>query len=273
MIKCGNWPVGVCSWSLQRDVPGVAEAMKELSITHVHLDVGPACEGNPDAYLGVIRREGWTISSTMIGFPQEDYTTLETIKKTGGIVPDGCWEDNKARFIKAIRATAALKVRYLSSHFGFLDTSRPEYARTLHDRVRLLADAAAEHQVVILMETGQEKAEELREFLEAIDHPALGVNFDPANMILYNMGNPLEGVKILRPWVKHIHIKDAIRTQQPGTWGQEVVWGTGQVDADAFLKTLKELDYQGVLSIEREAGEDRLGDIQKAVQKLATFSA
>jgi sugar phosphate isomerase/epimerase len=273
MKTSGTWPIGVCSWSLQQDIAGVAEAMKTLGLNHVHLDISPACRDDPDACLEQVRRQGWTISSTMIGFPQEDYSTLETIKKTGGIVPNECWEANRQRFLKAIKATAALKVPYLSSHFGFLDTTSPTYARTFYDRIRLLADAAAEHAVVLLMETGQEQAEELGDFLEMMGHPALGVNFDPANMILYNMGDPAEGVRMLAPWVRHIHIKDAVRTATAGTWGQEVVWGTGQVNARNFLNTLHEIGYNGVLSIEREAGDDRLGDIQKAVTQLTAFSA
>jgi sugar phosphate isomerase/epimerase len=272
MLTCGNWPIGVCSWSLQQDLPGTAEAMKKLDINHIHLDIGPACGPHFAAYLEKVRRQNWIISSTMIGFAQEDYSTLETIKTTGGIVPDDVWKINSERFLTAIGATAALGVRYLSSHFGFLDMSRPEYARTFHDRVRRLADAAAEQNVVLLMETGQERAEELRDFLTELNHPSLGVNFDPANMILYNMDNPLEGVRLLRPWIKHVHIKDALRTARPGTWGSEVVWGTGQVNAPAFLKTLQDINYQGVLSIEREAGQDRFGDIQKAAAQLRMFS-
>ena len=82
MIKCGSWPVGVCSWSLQTDVAGVAAAMAELGLNRVHLDVGPACGDNPDDYIRLVKQQDWTISSTMIGFEQEDYSTLETIKAT-----------------------------------------------------------------------------------------------------------------------------------------------------------------------------------------------
>ena len=63
----------------------------------------------------------------------------------------------------------------------------------------MLADKAGEYNVTLLMETGQESAEELRDFLEKLNHPALGVNFDPANMILYGKGNPVEAVGILGP--------------------------------------------------------------------------
>ncbi len=273
MAQCGPWPIGVCSWSLQRNIPGVVEAMHKLDIDHVHLDVGPACEDDSDSYIDLVQQGNWTISSTMIGFAQEDYSTLEAIKQTGGIVPDDCWDVNRQRFLKAIEVTAALGVNYLSSHFGFLDMSDPAYADKLIQRVGLLADAAAAHNVVLLMETGQECADELKAFLEKLNHSALGVNFDPANMILYNMGDPLDGVRTLAPWVKHVHIKDAVRADQPGTWGQEVVWADGQVGAEHFLKTLREINYTGVLAIEREGGQDRFGDIKTAVGRLKSFAA
>jgi L-ribulose-5-phosphate 3-epimerase len=109
---------------------------------------------------------------------------------------------------------------------------------------------------------------ELKHFLEKLDHPATAVNFDPANMILYDKGDPIEAVRVLAPWVKHIHIKDAIRTKQPGTWGAEVPWGDGEVGPDAFLDVLKEVGFAGVLAIEREAGDDRFGDIKLAAERL-----
>jgi sugar phosphate isomerase/epimerase len=78
-------------------------------------------------------------------------------------------------------------------------------------------------------------------------------------------------VKVLSPWIKHIHIKDALRTKTPGTWGTEVVWGTGEVDADEFLRVLKKTGFAGALAVEREAGDDRLGDIKSAIDKLRAF--
>jgi L-ribulose-5-phosphate 3-epimerase len=91
-------------------------------------------------------------------------------------------------------------------------------------------------------------------------------------MILYDKGSPIEAVQTLAPWIKHIHIKDALRTQTPGTWGLEVPWGTGQVGDTEFLKALKQINYEGALAIEREAGDDRLGDIKIAVEALIDFA-
>ena len=105
-----------------------------------------------------------------------------------------------------------------------------------------------------------------------MNHDALGVNFDPANMILYDKGDPIEAVKVLGPWIKHVHIKDAKRTKEPGTWGAEVVWGDGEVGTDSFLKALSGTGFEGVISVEREAGDDRFGDIKTAVERLAAFN-
>ncbi len=267
-MKCKDWPIGVCSWSLQTDVNGVAEAMNKIGIDHVHLAVRGALDAEGDDYLAAVQRQNWTISATMIDFPHEDYSTLESIRITGGVGPDEYWEQNRQLFLGAAEVTVKLGVKYLSMHAGFIDESDAAYAKTFYDRIRRLADVASGKNIVLLLETGQETAEELQHFLEELNHPAVGVNFDPANMILYDKGNPVEAVHVLAPWIKHIHIKDAIRTRQPGTWGLEVPWGDGQVQPEGFLNVLGEIGFDGALAIEREAGDDRLGDVKLAAERL-----
>ena len=197
MIRCGKWPVGICSWSLQQDISGVAKILKELNIEHIHLAVGPALGEKGAEYLSVMEKQDWAISSTMIGFEQEDYSTLESIKLTGGVRPDEYWEENKRLTVEAIELTGRLGVKYLSMHAGFIDHNDVEYARKFYDRIKMLADAAGENGIKLLLETGQESAAELREFLEELKHGAVGVNFDPANMILYDKGDPIEAVGTL----------------------------------------------------------------------------
>ncbi len=208
------------------------------------------------------------MSATTVGFPREDYSTLESIRATGGIVPDEHWERNREIVFRAARITEELGVRYLSLHAGFIEESDATRAKTIRDRMTRLADAAAERKVMLLMETGQETAENLRLFLEEVNHPALGVNLDPANMVLYDKGDPVAAVHTLAPWIKHVHVKDALRAKQPGMWGQEVPWGEGDVRADDFLTALGAIGFDGVLAVERECGDDRLGDIRLAVERL-----
>ncbi len=272
MRMCKNWPVSACTWSLRSDVGRVAEVLKSLDIGAVHLAVRPALEKDGRAYLDAVRRAGWPVSATMIDFPSEDYSTLESIRRTGGIVPDAPWEENRRLALGAIDITAELGVKGLSLHFGFLEHTAAGYDAKLIGRARLLADAAAKKGVTLLMETGQESAAELKHFLEAINHPALAINFDPANMILYDRGNPLEAVRVLAPWIRHVHAKDAMKTRTPGTWGAEVPWGDGEVNTAGFLRELAAIRFQGALAIEREAGDDRAGDIRKAAERLSAFA-
>ena len=272
MIKCNDWPVGLCSWSLRGDIEAVAEAMRRLKIEHVNLAVESALGTGAGAYIKTVRQQAWTISATMINFPQEDYSTLQNIKRTGGIVPDENWPENHRRVLGALDITSQLGVKYLLFHAGFIDHTEPDYYRKFQDRMRTLADAAAEKDIIILMETGQESAALLKRFLEELNHPALAVNFDPANMILYDMDEPHEAVRILAPWIRHLHVKDALRTQSPGTWGTEVPWGEGQVGGHGFLRVLKEIGFSGTLAIERETGDNQLEDIESTIQKLASFA-
>jgi sugar phosphate isomerase/epimerase len=249
-------------------VAGVAKVMKELGLQHVHLGIRGAVEDSSGKQLDTIRAQRWTITSTMIDFPQEDYSTLESIKVTGGVVPDDSWERNRDLFVGAAQATATLGVKYLSMHAGFIDESNKAYVKKMHQRMRTLADAAEANGIALLLETGQETAPELSHFLEELDHDSVGVNFDPANMILYDKGDPIEAVRVLSPWIRHLHVKDAVRTKQPGTWGSEVPWGDGQVGVERFLGVLQEVGFKGAMTIEREAGDNRAGDIKLAIQRL-----
>jgi sugar phosphate isomerase/epimerase len=100
--------------------------------------------------------------------------------------------------------------------------------------------------------------------LHKLNHPNIGVNFDPANMILYDKGDPVQALRILAPWIRQVHLKDARRTQVPGTWGEEVPMGAGEVDWRAFFATFKQVIFNVYLAIEREQGSQRVQDIRTA---------
>ena len=269
--------VGVCSWSWRLPMKEVAAKMDEAGVKGIHLALGPfiapderhgAAEG-AEAWAfvkGKVARGEWTVMSTMIGFVGEDYTTLETIRKTGGIVPDRHWEANKRIVTRGAQLTQELGCAYMSGHAGFLDESNPKAYKTYVERVTWMRDECRKYGVTLILESGQETAEDLAAFLPKV--PGVGINFDPANMILYAKGRPIEAVRILSPWIKQVHVKDACETKVPGTWGTEVAWGEGEVGGKAFLAELENLGYTGNYVVEREAGTDRPGDIAKAVERL-----
>ena len=85
-------------------------------------------------------------------------------------------------------------------------------------------------------------------------------------------GDPIEAVRILAPWIKHVHVKDAVKTSVPGEWGTEVPWGDGEVGCDRFIQALDEIGYAGALAIEREGGESRGEDIKLAADRLGAMA-
>ena len=269
--------LGVCSWSYQLPMDAVAVEMKKLGLVNINLALQPFLEGDErhgkaeDAAAckraeARIESGEWKVSSTMISFNHEDYTTLETIRKTGGIVPDEHWEADRALVAKAAKLTGKWKVPYMLMHAGFLDEhDKVAFDKYLY-RIKTLRDICQKENVELILETGQETADDLAKFMPLVE--GVGVNFDPANMILYNKGIPTEAVRKIAPWIRHVHIKDAKYTKVPGTWGEEVPWGDGEVDTGLLLKTLDEVGFKGVFAIEREAGADRAGDIALAAKRV-----
>jgi sugar phosphate isomerase/epimerase len=130
----------------------------------------------------------------------------------------------------------------------------------LLDRLREVVDVFAGLGVSLALETGQERAEDLAGFLEDLGRESVGVNFDPANMILYGMGDPLASLRRLAPRVVQVHLKDAVSCPEPGRWGREVRLGAGEVVWDALLLEIRSWPRRVNLLVERESGEERVSD-------------
>jgi sugar phosphate isomerase/epimerase len=206
----------------------------------------------------------------MIGFPGEDYTTPQTIQKTGGFGDPALRPQRLETLRWALDRTRALGLKDLMLHAGFIPEPGDPDRKSFLDTLTKVSELAHQKGVTIAFETGQETADLLLRTLEELACPNLNVNFDPANMILYDKGDPLRAVEVLAPYIRSVHVKDATRTKVPGTWGEEVPLGKGEVNIKAFIKTLKKVGYKGPLCIEREVGtqEQRLADIVHGINYL-----
>jgi sugar phosphate isomerase/epimerase len=250
----------------------LAAKLESTGIRRVQLALDPLREfpGVWGETAALFRQKGLTPVSGMFGCVGEDYSTLETIRVTGGIAPDATWKQNWDN----IRATAALAqqlgLKLVTFHAGFLphEEKDPSFREMLR-RLAETADVFQAANIAVGLETGQETAPVLVQLLQKLKRPNVGVNFDPANMILYDKGNPIAALRVLGPWIRQVHIKDARRTKAPGTWGEEVVAGTGEVDWPAFFATLRELNYTGDFVVEREAGSQRVADVRAAREMVA----
>jgi len=267
--------IGVCSWSLALpDLKQTLEVIRgELGLRCVHLGfMGVPDEVPPDS-VEIVQASGLQVTATAVGFAGEDYSSIQRIAETGGYVVDAEWDARREKTLAVARITRELGVAYLSVHVGFVphDTKAARYA-TLVDRIRNLCDELGEMGLTLVMETGQETAEQLLDFIDAIGRTNIGVNFDPANMILYGVGEPSEAVTLLKDRIVHVHMKDATWSDNPGkTWGQDVVLGTGDVDIPRIVSKLKAQGYTGPLAIEREAGDRRVADIREAIALLESI--
>lgn len=268
--------LAVCSWSMQPSSPEeLFIKLEQTGISRLQLNLDPLRE-SPEVWGGFAQAaaaRGVEIVSGMFGTIGEDYSTLETIRETGGVVPDATWEANQKHILACADIAQAMGLKLVTFHAGFLphDPADPDTVK-LTWRIRQIAGWFAERGIALATETGQESADTLREFLEHLACENVGVNFDPANMLLYGKGDPIAAMRELGPWIRQVHIKDANATKVPGTWGEEVVVGTGEVDWKAFFATLEELGFHGDACIEREAGTQRVEDIRAAKQYVTSLA-
>jgi L-ribulose-5-phosphate 3-epimerase len=272
--------LGVCSWSLlATSADDLAAKVKAVGVKKVQMALTAHREdaGLWDGVDEKLAEVGARVVSGMFGTIGEDYTSPQTIHKTGGFVPDQHWEGNLQIAKNAAKAGKKLGLATISTHAGFLPASKsdPNFKK-LADRIATVAKVLGEVGIDLLFETGQETAETLLQFLDALDSRGAantGVNFDPANMILYDMGDPVESLRKVMPRVQQLHIKDANHTTTPGQWGNEVVVGTGEVDWPAFMRVVAGADYTGDHIFEREAGDSRVADIKAGIANLTKVMA
>jgi sugar phosphate isomerase/epimerase len=272
-MNIGGHDIGVCSWSLQpRNMGDLLGHMRQLGLQHVQLAMAyflDLDESRRHQELDLLQQAGVIITAGMINFPDEDYSSIAIIRDTGGYVPEKTWPQRKQMTIEAAKLIKQLGVSLLSAHIGFVPPSNHSQYEMVIGRIREVAAALAEVGVGLLMETGQERAAELLKFMNDLSSRNVYVNFDPANMLMYGAGDPVEAIEVLGRHIRHVHVKDAVLSKQPGViWGEEVPFGTGQVGAGRFLTALKKVHYTGPLVIEREAGSTRLADVQTAIQTL-----
>jgi L-ribulose-5-phosphate 3-epimerase len=264
--------LAVCSWSLKPQRPlDLISSCNSCEIKKVQLALLPLVHDCAWENCGVLFQEsGIEVISGMLEASGEDYTSLETIADTGGLRQDCMWASTEKNAVQVAEIAEQMELPLVTFHAGFIPEGQCEERTKMLKRLHILADIFAKHGVLLGLETGQECAPNVVSVLEELAHPSLGVNYDPANMILYGKGDPIEAINTLSPWVQQVHIKDAKATELLGTWGTEMPAGEGDVPWEKFLECVP----SGVnLVIEREGGENRISDVQQAKIMLEKLGA
>jgi sugar phosphate isomerase/epimerase len=178
---------------------------------------------------------------------------------------DAALKAKEPMLMDAVIQTAELESAIMTTHIGALGDD-PSGAKegVMVANLKRLGDFAARHGVTLATETGLESGATLRRILERAETKGLGVNYDPANLLMRGI-DYLAAIRELSPFIVHTHAKDGVRREGKG---REMPLGEGDVNFPVYVGLLTSLGYRGAYTIEREVGEDAAGDIRKAVSFL-----
>jgi sugar phosphate isomerase/epimerase len=261
-----KWPIGVFA-GIDAGLGVQLEVARELGIRTVQLHA-PRPESHTrqkaEQFLAKLRELEIRITVVFGGFDGESYADIPTVAETVGLVPQAT-RAARTREMKEIADFARLLgVDAVGLHLGFVphDRDLPLYREVLAV-TREICDHCENLGQNVHLETGQEPADTLLAFIGDVERENLFINFDPANMILYGCGEPIEALKKVGRYIRSVHCKDARWANSPGKeWGREVPLGEGDVGMENFLRALAEIGYLGPLTIEREIPQEP--DRQKA---------
>ena len=194
-------------------------------------------------------------------------------------------EENTQRAKQLLQLAADLECGIWAGHMGIMppDAAGPRWDNIV-SAMQQIAAYGEEVGACLAIETGPEPPAVVKQLIETVGSPAIRVNYDPANLILWppmlaaRSGEeyhsdqalaefqPTEGVQVLGPYIVHTHAKDAL--VHPDGQGEEVPLGQGWVDWPRYVAYLQEAGYDGYFAIEREVGDDPVGDVKQAVEFL-----
>lgn len=269
-----NMEIGVMFWA-GRDPRETLRELKGLGVRCGQMGIPGDMDlkGAAAGWKRALEEENFTVVTVFAAYNGEDYADAPTVQRTVGWIPRATRAEREARTYEVSDFGAEIGAPGIALHVGFVpEDDRDEDYIAVRQMVRRVCDHAAKHGQTFALETGQEPAETLLGFFHDVNRDNLRINFDPANMILYGTGDPIEALGVLRQHVITVHCKDGDwpPKDKPGALGEEKPLGQGSVGIDRFIAKLKEIGYKGPLSIEREVPDpiQRMEDIRMAVALL-----
>ena len=205
------------------------------------------------ALIQDIRSVRIQITTVFAGFSGESYADIPAVRDTVGYLNPSMREERMRITERISDFAGALGVGKVAAHIGFVpdDPDHPDH-HAMVQCVRRLADYCGRNGQDFCLETGQETAAALDHFLKTLNRENVGVNFDPANMILSGSGEPIEALGIVANYVVSVHAKDGKGPPGEGQLGTEYPLGSGDVGMDRFIAKLKQIGYRGPITMERE---------------------
>ena len=255
-----SWPIGVFA-SIDAGLGVAWDVISDLGVPTIQLHAPHGDKRNQQSaeqLKAQLSEMGVKCTAVFGGFEGESYADIPTVVESVGLVPLETRQSRLDEMFQIADFAKWLGCDTVALHLGFIphDPDAEGYGDIV-DVTRQLCDHCADNDQFLHLETGQETAEGLLEFIKQVDRENLKINFDPANMILYGTGQPIDALRAVGGHVRSVHCKDGTWSDQPGqTWGAEVALGEGDVNIRDYLVTLKEIGYDGPLTIEREIPQD-----------------
>jgi L-ribulose-5-phosphate 3-epimerase len=250
----------------------------EAAMTKVHELGLPTCQVyTSEVDVGIAGRlrtaldaRGIEATSLVVGGPGREVWDFYGGPLTIGLVPRETRAARIAHIKKASDLAKACGIAAVQTHCGFIpeNPNEPLYKETV-EAMRDVAGYCRKNGQNFRYETGQETPITLVRAIQDVGMDNQGVNFDLANLILYGKANPVDAIEILGPYVQGIHAKDGLWPKNPKDLGEEVPIGKGKVDFPRIIARLKEMNYRGAVTIEREiSGPRQMEDVRAAKEYL-----
>ena len=266
--------IGVMFWA-GRDATETIRELKTLGARCGQIGVAgdTPLAGAAAQWKAALAAEDFPVVTAFCAYNGESYADIPTVQRTVGFIPRQTRDEREQRTYEVSDFAREAGISSIATHIGFVpeDDTDPDYM-AVRGMVRRICDHAAKNHQTFALETGQEAADTLLRFLIDVNRRNLGINFDPANMILYGTGDPVDALGTLAQHVLSVHCKDGDWPPKgvPGALGEEKPLGQGAVGMPRFIQKLKSVGFKGPLNIEREASDpaQRLRDIAMGVNLL-----
>ena len=251
------------------------QAVKALGLDTVQVSKLPDRYYTPEGaaeFAGLLRATGIRADSVVAVFAGESYADRDTVVRTVGFRPLHLIKERLEYLRKCVEFADAIGAGIVTFHMGFLpEDPESEAYRAMLAAVTDIAGHAAKKKVTISLETGQETGQQLAAFLDKITVARVGVNFDPANLVIYGVDAPSQALKHVISRVTSVHVKDALLPETPGAMGREVRPGEGRAELAECFRMLRASGFTGALIIENYVARGLKTDPMDELQFAKAF--
>ena len=224
-----------------------------------------------DRLIAASQKHKVEVTTIWTGLPGSAIWNFIDGPRTIGLVP----EERRRERVDTLKEGADFAVRVgaptITTHVGFIpeNPGNPLYPGLI-DALREVVTYCRERDITFCFETGQETPTTLLRVIEALGGENLGINLDPANLLMYGKANPVDALDVFGTYVRGVHAKDGEYPTNGRDLGMEKPLGEGRVNFPLLVPKLKSLGFDGALTIEREiSGPKQIEDIQRAIEILS----